>query len=185
MDADEVDVVRQIRVCQPDMPRLGGADRLSDGVAGAVEILLQVLRGQITAQHDLVADDHTHDVGVGAGKLDGSLELLIVVLAVIVDPCAERDVDVVPGGELRNIAEGTDRAVGAHGDDLALEQLQVGVDLRIGRHLIVGRILSGPKRREGKTLDVRGPRGLGRGAVQKCPYRERQCREGRRNQQAR
>ncbi len=184
VDTDEVDVVSEIRVGKPDMPRLGGTHGLADRVPGAIEVLLKFLRRQLAAEHDLVADDHAHHVRMGARKLDGGFELLVVVLAVIVDPRAERNVDVVPGGELGDVAKRPDRTVGAHRSGLSLQQLQIGVDLGIGRHFVVGRVLARPERREGEALDARRPGRLGGRAIQKRPDREGQCRENRRNQQA-
>src|SRR6266404_1869336 len=149
------------------------------------DLPIELLDRQVAAEDHLVADDDPHHVDVGVGEGNGGLQLQLVVVAVSVYPGAEGDVQVVPLGELGNVGEGLLDAVGAHRIDRALEQREVRVDLRIGGHLQVRRVLVGPKRREGESLDVRRPGGLARRAVEPGPYRERQCGEQRRDQETR
>ena len=73
--ADEINMFGQLRMRQPDVPGLRGAHRLADRRRGPVEILLELLDGNITLQDDLVADEHPHDIDVSARQLDGRLEL--------------------------------------------------------------------------------------------------------------
>ncbi len=184
MDPDEVHMVDQVRMRQPDVPGLGGTDRLADGLARPVQVLADLLRGQLAAQHHFVADEHPHHVGVSARNLDRPLQLLVVAVPVIVYPGAEGDVDVMPRGQLRDIGERALHTVRADGIGLARQELQIGVDLGVGRHLMPSGVFVSPERGEGKPLDTGWPRRLRRRAIEKCPYRERQGRERRRNKQS-
>ena len=185
MHADEVHVLRQLRVREPGVPGLRGAHRLLDGVARAVEQFLQFRDRQVPAQQHLVADEHAHHVDVTVGEADRGLQLLLVLLAVVIDPGADGDVHVVALRELRNARERALHAVGAHRLHLAGHQRQVRVDLRLGGQDVVGRILVGAERREREALDDRRPRRLLGRTVQVRPHREGERREHRRDQQAR
>ena len=67
--ADEVDVLREFRVREPGVPGLGGAHRLLDGIAGAVEVASRSsCDRQIPAQQHLVADEHAHHVHVACRR---------------------------------------------------------------------------------------------------------------------
>ena len=143
MHADEIDVLGKLRVRKPGVPGLGGTHRLRDRLARAIEILLQFLDRQLAAEQHLVADDDAHHVLVRVRQLYGGLQLLLVLVAVAVEPRAERDVKAVPLRELRYIRERRADAVGAYRLYLALEQRQVGIDLGIRGHHFVRRILAG------------------------------------------
>jgi len=182
--SDEVHMLGKLRMREPDMPGLCGAHRLSDRLPRAIEVPHHLPGRQFAAQDHFIADEHPRHVRVGARDLDGSLELPVVLVRVIVDPRAERDVDVMAGGELRDIGQSARDAVGTYRRGLARKQLQIGIDLRIRRHLVACRVFVRPEGRERKPLDARGPRRLGGRAIQECPCRERQRRERRRNQQS-
>ena len=182
--ADEVDVLGQLRMREPHVPRLGGADWLPDGVPGAIEIVLELLHGQIAAQDHFVANDDAHHVDVSARQLHGRLELSLVLVAVTVDPRAHRDVDPVPFGQLRCFGQRAGDAISADRIDLAFKQLEIRVDLGHGRQLLARRVLTDPQRREREPLDADGPWRLRCRAVEESPDGERQGGEGRRDQQA-
>ena len=181
--ADEVDVLGELRVRQPHVPRLRGADRLADGIARLIEIFLELLDGDIAAQDHLVTDDHPYDIDMSAGELDRGIELGLVGVAVIVDPGADGDVDAVALGELRNIGQCAEVTVGADSERFAFQELEILVDLRIRRHFLVGGIFADAERRERKPLNPGGPRRLERRTIEKRPEREGQGREHCRDQQ--
>src|SRR5581483_9424794 len=86
--ADEVHVLRELGMLEPDVPALGCPDRLADGLANSIEVTLELLQWQIPSEHDFVTDKDPHDVQMGARQLDRLLELALVVLTLIIDPCA-------------------------------------------------------------------------------------------------
>ncbi len=167
----------ELRVLDPDVPRLGSADRLADLLARAVEVFEQHLDRHVAAQHDLVADQHADHVLVLAREADRVGDLLLVAGEAIVDPGADRDVQVVPVGELRDQAEGAEGAVGADRVGLAGEQREIGLELGITRHVVEGRVLVSLVGREGEALDPRGPFRLAGRLVDECPERPGQCRK--------
>ncbi len=181
--ADEVDMLGELRVCQPHVPRLRGADGLADGIARLIEVFLELLDGDIAAQDHLVTDDHPYDIDMSTGKLDRGIELGLVGVAVIVDPGADGHVDAVTLRELRNVGQCAEVTVGADRERFAFEALEILIDLRIGRHFLVGGILANAERRERKPLDPRRPRRLERRAIEKRPEREGEGREHCRDQQ--
>ena len=73
----------------------------------------------LAAQQHLVADEHAHHVHVAVGEADRGLQLLLVLLAVVIDPGADRDVHVMALRHLRDAGERPLHAVGAHRLDLA------------------------------------------------------------------
>ena len=107
---------------------------------------LELRDRQVPAQQHLVADEHAHHVDVVVGEADRGLQLLLVLVAVVIEPGADGDVHVVPLGELGDLRERALHAVGAHRLHLAGEQRQVRVDLRLGGQEPVGRILVGAER---------------------------------------
>ena len=171
---DEIHVLGEIGVRQPHVPGLGGADRLADGVARLIEILLELLDGNVAAQNDLVADDHPHDIDMSAGELDGGFELGLVGVAVIVDPGADGDVDAVALGELRNIRQRAEVTVSPDSESLAFQELEVLVDLGIRRHFLMRGVLADAERGEREALNPGRPRRLQRRTVEERPEREGQ-----------
>ncbi len=165
--------------------RLGGAHRCLERIARAVEVTLQLADGQVAPQHHFVADDDAADVDVRGGQLDRGGQLLLVLVAVVVDPGAEHHVQVVLLGEFGDVRERGLDAVAAHRAHLAAQQRQVRVDLRIGREQPVRRVFVGAERREGQPLDGRRPGRFLGGPVQVRPHREGDGGEHRRDQQAR
>ena len=55
------------------------------------------------------------------------------------------------GGELRNVCQRAVHTVGADRVALPVSELEIGVDLRIGRHHMMGWIFTHPEGREGRT----------------------------------
>jgi hypothetical protein len=185
VNADKVAMLGELGMLQPDVPGLRGSHRLANRSAGPIQVSLELPEGHIPAQDNFVADKDPHDVQVGARQLDRRLELPFVVVTVVVDPRAHRNIDSVALRELRHITQRAIDAVGTDGVDLAGQQLQVGIDLGIGRHDMVSWILTAAEGRKGESLDVRGPRRLRCRAVQESPDGTRQGSEGRCDQQAR
>ena len=109
----------------------------------------------------------------------------LVGIAVVVDPGADGNVDPVTLGELRNVGQRAVVTVGADRESLAVEELEILVDLGVGRHILVRWILADAEGRERESLDAGGPRRLGGRAIEKRPDREGQGREDSRDQQAR
>ena len=154
VDGEIVDLAREFRIVQPDVPRLGGADRHLDvaldvadladelGRAGGVGIA-QVLLA-VPAQDVLVADQHALDAGVLVGHADQRPRLLGIDLARLaaelllglvgaVDPRAGHQLQPVPGGDLRHDVAAVGGAVGADVLDLAAQHREVALDLLLAR----------------------------------------------------
>ena len=111
------------------------------------------------------------------GDVDRGGDLRLVGRELAIEPGAERDLELMAGGDVGDLPEALERRVRAHRRHFAGEQSQIGVDLlRRGQHLR-HRILAGAERRERHALHVVGPRRLGAGPVQPGPQRERQRRE--------
>ena len=166
---------------EPDVRWLGRTDRLRDRRARPVQVTLQLLQRHVAVQGHFVADEHAHDVGMRARELDRLRELLLIGIAMVIDPGAHGDIDAAPAGELRHIIERTLDAVGAHRVDFAGEQAQVRVDFPLGGHQVMGGVLAETEGRERETLDVRRPRRLSRRPVEPRPQGAGQRCEGRRN----
>ena len=174
---DVVDVLDELRMLEPHVPRLRGAHRLLDRGANPIELARQLGDAQVVAQDHLVADDQADDVRMTVGDVDGGGELGLVGREVAVEPRAERDLELMAGGEFRDLPEALQRGIAAHRRDLAGEQAQVGVDLRRAGQDLRNRILPEAERRERHALHVIGPGRLGARPVQPGPQRERQRRE--------
>jgi hypothetical protein len=118
------------------VPGLRGADRLLDDLADAVEVLVHVVRRQVAALDDLVADDHADDVVVssarpqarprpyGALRLPTCLPALALLLAAPLATAAEvgetfNTFEITPyvgymaGGEFEDALDGSERDLDA------------------------------------------------------------------------
>jgi hypothetical protein len=154
VDGDVVDFLGELGIVQPDVPRLGGADRhldvaldvpdLADELsrAGGVGVA-QVLLG-IPAQDVLVADQHALDIGVLVGHADQRASLLGIDLRGIaaelllgfvgaVDPGARHQLQADARGELGHVLAAVGGAVRPHVLDLAGEHGEVALDLFLAR----------------------------------------------------
>src|SRR3546814_17622318 len=61
---DEIDVLRQRGILEPDMPRLGGRYRHLERAAGAIQLDHQLTWRHVIAQQHFIADDGAVDVVV-------------------------------------------------------------------------------------------------------------------------
>ena len=104
---DVVDVLDQFGMLEPDVPRLGGAHRLLDRCAHAIELARQLGDAEIAAQDDFVADDQADDVRMTVGDVDRGGDLGLVGLQVAIEPGAERDLELMPGGDVARSARGS------------------------------------------------------------------------------
>ncbi len=157
VDGDEVDLVDQRGVTQPEFPDVGVCHRLRHALLDLADVAPQLVRGQVLAQQDLVADDHPLDrVLVFVGVIDQQVDLLEVLLLVVVEPGAVPHLQPVLAGALRHGLEILARGIGPHGAHLALQAVQVVIDL-IGRRESTGeRTLARPVGRERHALQGRG-----------------------------
>ncbi len=87
MNGNEIDVVLQIAMAQPEFPDVGISDRhrylrlhlANDGA--------EIGRRQLAAQQHFIADNHgANDVGIFLGEIDGGRDLLPVERGVIGEP---------------------------------------------------------------------------------------------------
>ena len=125
---DVVDVLGEFRIAQPDVPGLGGRDRLADRLAHLVEIDDELVDRDVAAQDGLVADHDALDVAHLACRLDQGCDFARVGLGAGVDPGAGRDQHVALAGEIEQLGHVVD-AVGAQAVGVASEQVEVGGEL--------------------------------------------------------
>ena len=92
---------------EPHVPRLGGAHRLLDRGAHAIELSRQLGDAEIAAQDDLVADDQADDVRMTVGEVDRGGDLRLVGRELAIEPGAERDLELMAGGDLGDLARGS------------------------------------------------------------------------------
>ena len=121
MHGDVIDVLSQLRIKHPDVPGLGGADRLPGCGAHVLEMRNKIGAREVAAKQDLVADHDAHDVAVFLREPDRLLDLALVAGAIGIEPRAERHADAAALRERRHFAHGPERAVGADSVGLALE----------------------------------------------------------------
>src|SRR5689334_3594641 len=62
VDTDEVAMLGELRMREPDVPRFRGAHWLTDGRARPIEVTLEHLDGHIALQYDFVAHEDAHHV---------------------------------------------------------------------------------------------------------------------------
>ena len=148
-----------------------------DRRAHAIELTGQLGDAEIVAQDHLVADDQADDVRMTVGDVDRGGDLRLVRRELAIEPGAERDLELMARGDVRDLPEALQRRVRAHRRHFAGEQSQIGVDLLGAGQRLRHRVLAGAERRERHALHVVGPRRLGTGPVQPGPQRERQRRE--------
>ena len=104
---DVVDVLDQLRILDPHMPRLGGAHRLLDRGAHAIELARQFGDGEIVAQDHLVADDQADDVRMTVGDVDRRGDLRLVRRELAIEPGAERDLELMTCGDVGDLRRGS------------------------------------------------------------------------------
>ncbi len=180
---DEVDVLHQLRVLEPDVPGLGGGDRHLHRLPGVLEVADHLVDGEIAAQHRLVADHRLVDVAVLPHRLGERGELAQVVVLALVEPRARRDAQVVLARERRDGAV-LDRRVRADPVGEARELGHVGRELFLRREHALGGILAGAEAAVGEAADLALPlgkldRAMGPGPAEVVERRHEQCeREG-------
>ena len=92
VDGDEVDLVGERRVAQPEFPDVGVGHGLRYALLDLADVATELVGGQVLAQQHLVADDHPLDrVLVLVGMVDQEVDLLEVLLVVVVQPGAVPD----------------------------------------------------------------------------------------------
>ncbi len=153
---EEVDVPGHLRVPEPKLPHVRVGERHRRAGTDALDLLDELLPGQLAAQQGLVADDDRLDaLGVRRRGAQCCFDLLGVVLGLAADPDAQQHVEVVSGGELGHRVEPLPRAVGAHAAGTRCEVGEIVLDLPL-RHdefLVEGR-LAAAIRRVGQTLEL-------------------------------
>ena len=145
-----IDFLGQFRVIQPDVPRLGGADRHLDVTLDVPDLANELSRAggmriaqillAVPAQDVLVADQHALDARVLVGHANQRARLLGVDLARLaaelqlglvraVDPRAGDQLQSEPGGDLRHVFTAVGGAISADRADLAGQHREVALDL--------------------------------------------------------
>ena len=185
VDGDEVDVVGQGRIAQPEFPDVGIGDRLPHPLLDLADVTPEFVHRQVLPQQDLVADDQPLDrVLVLVGMVDQEVHLLEVLLLVAVQPGAVPHLEAVLAGILRHRFEILGHGVGAHRPDLALETVQILLDLARCREGAAERALARPVRRERHALQWRGgPPGNRHRSVRPPPPQEIERRHRDQSQQ--
>ena len=86
MDGDEIHMIGQFRLLEPDVPRLGGRYRDLQGGPQTVEIGMELGRFHFVAQQGFVAGDHPFNHRVLTAGRDDGRHLALVVVAPLIEP---------------------------------------------------------------------------------------------------
>ena len=162
MYGDEVNILLQIGIAQPEFPDVGICDRhrylrfyLADDGA-------EIGRRHLAAQQHLIADnDGADDIGIFLGEVDGGRDLLPVERSVIGEPQPHEHLQAVTLSDGGNLIEPVGVRISADAVGVARQQSEVLVDLLSAHHgARHQRILAVAKRRVGYAgqLAARGER---------------------------
>jgi hypothetical protein len=155
VDGKEVDLARQLRVAQPNVPWLGGADRhldvaldvpdLANELGGADGSVVLIVLLAVPAQDVLIADHHAIDrIGVLIRHADqgacflridvgGVTAELLLGLDGAVDPRSWHELEAVARGDLSHLLATVGRAIGSDVFDVTRHQGEVALDLLLAR----------------------------------------------------
>ena len=178
MRGDEIDVLGQLRVLEPDVPGLGRADRLVHRRTRPVQQRHKPLDVDITPQQGLVANDQPHDVAVIPGQSYGFLELGLGLGLPAIHPGANGDIQVMPVGQCGDLGQRTLDRIAPHCMRATGQQSQILVNLFQRRIALGDRVLIKAKRGECEALDGLRPRRLGPGLIEvgpQAPGHDHQC----------
>jgi hypothetical protein len=157
MDGDEVDVLGQFGILQPDVVRLGDRHRLVHGGAHAVQVRHHLFGCEVVAEQHFVADDDAGDrVRIGARLGDEQLDLALVVVQPLVDLGAGHHLQAFllrQPIQLRVLLH----RVGAHVVAVFVQQLQVAGDLVVAGVILLERALVTLEHRQRETTDLAVP----------------------------
>ena len=134
VDRDEVDVGRQFRIAQPDVPGLRGRDRLAGAPLDFPDLEDQVSRRERAVQDLLVADDDPFDAAVDADRLFQRRDFLLIVVFACVEPHTRGHVKLLFFGQCRQRRQFA-RTVGADAGGVLGKHAHVaahGLEVRIG-----------------------------------------------------
>ena len=125
--------VGELRIVAPDIPDFASCHRNIDRLFDLFDEIDQALDFLFAAVDGLVADHDADDVAVVPGEIDGSFDLALVALAVLVDPGADRDLHAEFRGNRRHQFVAFRRRVQADRSRQGGEFLQIGANLlRVG-----------------------------------------------------
>jgi hypothetical protein len=140
MHGDEIHMVDQRRLAQPDMPGLGGRHRHRQRRPQAVEVAVQLARRKHPAQLAFVAGDHPLDAGVAGNGVDDGSDFPLVVRPTTVEPDPGTQPQAGLRGQRRQHRQFA-RAVGAQPGGQAGQPLQVVSQRCITRKALAQRAL--------------------------------------------
>ena len=156
---DEVDLVGELRIAQPDVPGLSGGHRDVHPALDLANVRDQRVDAAHLAQDRLVAGDDRTDVEMAVRQLGRRLDLRAVQGFVAVQPGADRYVELEFLRQRRHCAQLAEARVGANGSRHPGYQPQAVLDLRqaarpfLGRNLLA-RGLQVERQRLDEILDV-------------------------------
>ncbi|EKD35190.1 MAG: hypothetical protein ACD_75C02011G0005 [uncultured bacterium] len=159
MGGNEIDMGRELRVFNPDVPGFGGTYRHIYGFPDPIEIFGKLLDRHLPPQDRFVADNNPDDVAiVFLREANDRFNLAVVFLQIFVEPGAKGYVQAMFLGHGRDFGQDTFRRVEPNGMGLLRHQLQIGIDFRNGWQIMIALIVPGLHRREGKPLNPFRPR---------------------------
>ncbi len=130
MHGDEIDMVGELGILNPDMPGLGRADGNGCILPRLVEQRHQRVHRQRFGQHRLIADDRALRAAGIHGDFAQSRNARFVAARIAEELDAQRDVETVPRGHVRDRAVHAVKGIDAYRARRARHQCEIGIDLR-------------------------------------------------------
>ena len=105
MDGDEINLVRQLGVFQPHMPRLCCRHRQARRLAHPLQIASERGGRQILFEQCFVANHQASHIFVAARGLQGGSDFALIVLTVAIEPSAQGHAQAVLRGQARQFGK--------------------------------------------------------------------------------
>ena len=126
---NEIDMLRERGVHQPELPHIGVGDRHIGFALRTLEVALHRIRGLFAPQQHLVADDQSaHHVAVPVGQRDGLRQLDVVPDLVAAYPGAEQHRESVLRRQFGHMVQALIHRVEPHAGGDFRQPGKVGVD---------------------------------------------------------
>jgi hypothetical protein len=140
VDGDEVHVLGQFGLRDPDVPGLGGGNRHAEPGAQAVQVGVELLRFEQGVELGFVAGNDTRDVGVAGHRRQHRLDLEFVVLCARIEPDTRSQLEALLQGQPGKVREFAG-AVGAQPVGVGRQRGEVGLHLvAVGKPLADGAV---------------------------------------------
>ncbi len=141
VDGDEIDVIGQLRILQPDVFRFRDGHGLADMRASLVEVADHLVDGEVVAKQHFVSDEHPFNgVRVAARQGDKRVQLSFVIVQAGVDIGSRHDLEPLFLGHTVNLRV-LQRGVRADTPGVLAQELQIAVDLIVSGKILLEGVL--------------------------------------------